>query len=38
MELFIPFLMVSRLPPVQVIPKKTGITVIRSDKNELVPT
>jgi len=24
--------------PVQVVPKKTGITVIRNDKNELVPT
>ena len=24
--------------PVQVVPKKTGITVVRNDKNELVPT
>ena len=24
--------------PVQVVPKKTGIAVIRNDKNELVPT
>jgi len=24
--------------PVQVVPKKTGITVIRNDKNELIPT
>jgi len=24
--------------PVQVVPKKTGITVIGNDKNELVPT
>ena len=24
--------------PVQVVPKKTGITVIRNDKNKLVPT
>ena len=24
--------------PVQVVPKKTSITVIRNDKNELVPT
>ena len=24
--------------PVQIVPKKTGITVVRNDKNELVPT
>jgi len=24
--------------PTQIVPKKTGITVIRNDKNELVPT
>ena len=24
--------------PVQVVPKKIGITVIRNDKNELIPT
>ena len=24
--------------PVQIVPKKTGITVIRNDNNELVPT
>jgi len=24
--------------PVQVVPKKTGITIIGNDKNELVPT
>jgi len=24
--------------PVQVVPKKTGITVIRNDENELIPT
>ena len=26
------------ISPVQVVPKKTGITIIRNDKNELVPT
>jgi len=26
------------ISPVQVVPKKTGIIVIRNDKNELVPT
>jgi len=24
--------------PIQVVPKKTSITVIRNDKNELIPT
>ena len=24
--------------PAQVVPKKTGITVIRNDKNELIPS
>ena len=24
--------------PIQVVPKKTGITVIKNDKDELVPT
>jgi len=26
------------ISPIQVVPKKTGISVIRNDKNELVPT